>query len=256
MPVYRTTKDFHLGALRMQIQAGETLEFDGSVVRIRDRTESVPGFAAIIDAGLVELLEAGTAIARPVAPRRAAPIKPLPAHTDPDKKHKWESNGLGLSGQTCRTCGVTMQALGLTSNIQTDRSSLGYQYTDAYGVMIESLTELPCPVFVGHMGGAVAGTTHRVRKLTNRVETIDERVTRLEQENAALREQAGTRQAEALDLLRRLTAATEQLAVESRPALPDHGQIVDVFDFEEAEVVPVKTLEEEVDDLLADVPLD
>jgi hypothetical protein len=262
MPHYKATKDFDFGALRLRVQAGEVLEHDGTNIHLRGNSQPFAGLTALLDGGfIVPSTTTSTALVKPTAAPAPPPVQsagPVPAHTNPDKAHQWGSPDFGSTSKVCRVCGVELVSSGgITGNIQADRKNLKYQYRDAYGVFIESMHELPCPVFIGQLGGAVAGTTHRVRKLTNRVETIDERVARLEQENAALRELTEQRQVEALELLRRLTQATEQLAVEARPALPDHSQIIDAFDvIEEAEVVLVKSVEEEVDELLSGVPLD
>lgn len=253
MPTYKATKAFHFGALRAHVQAGETLEYDGfSVVVFRGRPVNVAGFEAIVDAGLVALADPGSALAvLSTPPVRVETPAPVPARENPDKAHVWGGGGFGDSGYTCTVCGVSMRATGLAGDLQVDRPSLGFRYTDAYGVTIDSLTELPCPVFIGQMGGAVAGTTHRVRKLSNKVETIEERVTRLEAENTRFREVTDHRQQEALALLQQLVAQTQSTV--DRPALPDHAQIIDAMSFDEVdpERIRIKALEEEADELLA-----
>ena len=123
-------------------------------------------------------------------------------------------------------------------NIDVGKPSVGFKYTDAYGVSIHSMKELPCPLFVGDFGGGIANNTHRARKLTGKVENIDQRVERLEQENLILHEQASRRQEVALDLLERLVDAAERLALLGDTELAPHllegqSEIIDAIVIEE-----------------------
>ena len=262
MPTYIATREFNFGAIRQTLKQGDTVDVSGDIVLFRGTQYKVPGVHGIIGAGILKEAGSDTAIVvaqNPQAmvlrapdsqpPPKAKPDKPAPAHLEPDKPHIWISDGLGINSNTCKVCGCTRTGGGLWGNIRADKPSMPYQYTDAYGVSIQSMHDLPCPLFIGDMGGAVAGTTHRVRKLKGqvehmdtRVETMDDRLNRLELENIFLREQSARRQEVALSLLGRLVAAAEQLpAGEARTLLlPDHGEIIDILEVEELEKVPVE----------------
>lgn len=242
MQTYRATKPFHLGALRTYVQANETLTYDGSVVRVRGLAQPVPGFESLVEAGLVVLADPATAM-QPVAAPTPTPPAPPPTPPNPDKAHVWEAE-FGSTRKTCRACGVTMSA-----DIRADRPSLKYRYTDVYGVTIESTTELPCPLFLGDLGGAVAGANLRARRLKIHVESIDDRVARLEAENARLRELTTQRQEEALALLRRLVSRAESLSPVEQPLLADTSQIFDAFDLPDQEPERVRiVLDQEVEE--------
>lgn len=242
MASYRATRDFHLGATRMTVAKDEFVEVTGGKVSLKGNTYNVPGIEGIIDAGLLTpfgTAPLGTAlttvprVSRPSPPPERV-VAPPKAHDNPDKPHRWEAALFGNGESTCKVCGVTQSGGPAMGNIQADRPSLKYKYTDAYGVSIESLTELPCPVFIGHMGGAVAGTTHRVRKLKGQVESIEERLARLEDENANLRIEVGHRQQMALMLLERLVLASEAATPEVRVRLlPDHGEVMEILSIPE-----------------------
>ena len=266
MKSYRVLRDVHIGALRKDFRAGDTLQVDarGTHALSRGAWTPVPGLSDLVRVGILAPTAEETSLVL-----SKGPPEPLakgsevmtyqgesfkttptpPAALNPDKPHVWGGADLfGRGERACRVCGVTCGSLNnpAAGDIQTDRPSFKYRYTDAYGVSIETMTELPCPVFVGQLGGAVAGTTHRVRKLTGKVEGIDERVTRLEEENQDLRVQASRRQEVALDLLSRLVSAAERLATlgdtEVTPSLlVDRGQIIDVLSspVPERELVPV-----------------
>jgi len=66
-------------------------------------------------------------------------------------------------------------------------SGLNYVYRDAGGKELVSMVPLPCPAFVGHTDGKVAEHSLRIRSVTGRVESIEERLNRLESENSELR---------------------------------------------------------------------
>jgi hypothetical protein len=172
------------------------------------------------------------------------------AALNPDKKHSWESELMGNGEKTCSVCGCSLNN---PMNIDVGKPSLGFKYTDAYGVSIHSMKELPCPLFVGDFGGGIATNTHRTRKLTGKVGSIDERVSMLERENTHLHEQAARRQEVALDLLERLVSAAERLAVlgdvELAPRLlPDKGDIIDAIIIEELPERELVVLNQEEED--------
>jgi hypothetical protein len=251
--LYRVEKDFHFGAIRASLKAGSTLESDGSMVRYRGVEYTSAGLALLVTAGFLSATEtrALPVLHEPAPAAKKVLAKPghftsvedkgggVHAHTQPDKQHIWEGSLYGNGSKTCTVCGVTLKN---PDNIQVDRKSLKFQYVDAYNVSIESLKELPCPTFVGNLGGGVATNTHRTRKLTGRVESIDERLARLEGENQALRDRADKRQEVALDLLARLVTATERLLelgdseVGAR-LLPDHSDIIDAIVIEPEKVL-------------------
>lgn len=228
--------------------------FEGEVT-IRHKTYKVAGLDGIIAAGLLEPLhppETTELVAlREQSPVRAQPLlppkpkeepKPEPAHKNPDKPHVWEDTLFGNGHSTCKVCGVTRSGGPGWGNIRADKKSMPYQYTDAYGNSMQSLNELPCPLFIGDTNGALAGNIHRVRKLRGqvegideRVETIDERLARLEQENDLLREQSARRQEVALRLLERIALAAESLPGNEirQLLLPDPREVIDVLEVEE-----------------------
>lgn len=105
-----------------------------------------------------------------------------PAARQPDWLNDGSLDG-GNGGRTCAVCGVTER----TRLIRADRKGMDYHYVDAYGVAMSSLVPLGCPTFLGDVAGAAAETKQRVRNLDAQHETMDARMTRLEQDNAYLR---------------------------------------------------------------------
>lgn len=260
MPVYRAMRDFHFGAIRTHLKVGDPVFYDSGVAQFKGRVYDVSsGFNTLVSSGFLSLDPEETALLPAVPQKRPMGEvvlalkevrkkveskereegRALPAHLNPEKEHIWES-GWGGGSQTCKTCGVTMES----EIIYADKRSLAYTYTDAYGVSIKTLKPLPCPVFVGDLGGGVAENTYRTRKLTGRVESIDERVERLESENAALMVRSERRQEVALDLLERLVRAAERLSAlgdnELGPKLlPDRSDIIDAIVVELPEKIRV-----------------
>lgn len=118
-----------------------------------------------------------------------------------DVQHQWDDVGGGGAGQqpgwlnsselvkTCRVCGVTMRA----DLIRADRRGMNFHYVDAFGTAMTSLVELSCPTFLGDVPGAVAETKGRVRNLDCQMETVHDRLDRLEKDNLYLREQLGAK---------------------------------------------------------------
>ena len=260
---YRATKDLHIGAIRSEIRAGDTVEFNGELVQLRGQSHRVPGFSELFRVGFFKQ-EDSSELTAPLSenpPQEPETLTFLgdsvkttptpPAHKNPEKPHVWESNLFGNSEKTCKVCGVTQR-----NPLDRDlgKPSLGFRYSDAYGVSINSMKELPCPVFVGDFGGAIASGTYRTRKLTGKVETIDERVTRLELENLELHARADKRQEVALDLLSRLVSAAERLVElgDSQVGLKllvDKSEIIDVLEFETVPPLTKFSLSGKIDDL-------
>lgn len=118
---------------------------------------------------------------------------PKPAKADPDRAHEWLSDPWSSSpSKTCRVCGVT-ERLDL---VRADRKGLKYNYVDAHGVTMSSMNELPCPLYIGDVGGTLADTKVRVRRLDGHLDQTDDRVAKLEKrleqlegDNADLRQQ-------------------------------------------------------------------
>ena len=267
MPHFRATRDFLLGGARQTLREGDVVECFENQVTINNKTFKVAGLEGIIAAGLLESLtppEVSSELvpATTMSPVRAQSLPPppkeevklVPAHKNPDKPHVWEDDFLGNGAATCKVCGVTRSGGKGWGNIRADKKSMPYQYTDAYGETMQSLNELPCPLFIGDTNGAVAGNIHRVRKLKGqvegideRVETIDERLARLEHENDLLREQSARRQEVALRLLERIALAAEQIPAENvrQLLLPDHGEIFDVLAIEVPGGTPERVLLQE-----------
>ena len=102
----------------------------------------------------------------------------------------WDSNG----SLQCAVCGV--QYFPNTKMVNKYKGKV-YYYMDAHNLTIISQKELPCPTFVGNVGGAVMDMKGKVKSVTNRVggvearvESTEERIAALEAENLLLRNQA------------------------------------------------------------------
>lgn len=259
MAVYRATKNFHFGAIRSALKVGDPVFYAEGVVQFRNRAHEMPsGFETLVSSGfltldpeetsllpdlpqkkpMAEVSAALKEIRKKVEKQERAEAKQLPAHLDPDKEHDWD--GKWGEGMVCRVCGVSIPQ----EIIYADKPSLGTTYIDAYGVTIRSIKPLPCPVFVGDLGGGVATNTHKTRKLTGKVESIEDRLEVLEVENVALMVRSERRQEVALDLLDRLVRAAERLSAlgDGANLLPDHSDIIDaiVVDLPEKVLLEVK----------------
>lgn len=149
------------------------------------------------------------------APKPQRPMKV------PFKEHDWMTDWGSSDGSlTCKVCGVTRK-----SNLfLADKTSFKYHYTDAYDVSIASAEALPCPLFIGQLGGSLAETKIKVRDQNLRlggveadVESIESRLDRLERENAELRIQVEAKQEINLDVL---TDWLKEMAASSRQGLP------------------------------------
>lgn len=142
----------------------------------------------------------------------------IPVWSEPPKEHMWGAFPGGRSspnspawlnggdghssgnGQVCGVCGVELVSSGgLTGSIQADQPGMPYMYRDAGGLLISSWVPLPCPIFIGNkpgnIGGAIMDGRVKIRGLSGemhevkwKVEGIEERIARLERENAILRE--------------------------------------------------------------------
>ena len=96
------------------------------------------------------------------------------------KPHVWQQDQWSSTVEmTCKVCGVTWDPM--------SKGTLNHEYVDAMGRRISSLVELPCPVFIGDTNGAVAETKYRVRMVKDKVESMEERLQRLEDENTNLK---------------------------------------------------------------------
>lgn len=139
------------------------------------------------------------------------PSKQLEGPAVPEfKEHDW-GGGKGRKGFTgaylsprntgessiqCRVCGVQY----FPNTSYPDRfSGPTYTYMDAHNVTIISQKALPCPTFVGNVGGAIMDMRGKVKTVTNRVggvetrmDSTEERLANLEAENLILRNQATT----------------------------------------------------------------
>jgi hypothetical protein len=207
---YRTVKELHVGAIRTTLQPGEVVEFDGNVALVRGQERSIPGLANIIGAGLLvpegqaEMVVAKTEptqIAIPIPLPRPPPEKKEVAADNPDKPHVWEADLFANGQTTCKVCGVTRTGGSGWGNIQVDKPSMPWQYTDAYNNTIMSLHELPCPTFIGQTNGAVMGVKVDVRRIKgtvsghgSRLDSVEDRMAYMEAENVALREELERRQ--------------------------------------------------------------
>ncbi len=235
---YQALKGFSCGQLRCEIERAQTLEWNGTLARYQGQTTPFKGFEDLVLAGFLRRVDPQD---DQPPPEEDPPQNLLVESGTPprDKAHEWEYDLFSSGEKTCKVCGVSMQG---EMNNFIDKKSMKYVYRDAYGVTISSLTELPCPLFVGDLGGGVANNTYRGRKLEGRVQDLDgdlqemrERMKRLEDENALLARQAARRQELALDLMARLATAAERLAELGDPhsgsrLLSDQGEILDAVD--------------------------
>lgn len=118
------------------------------------------------------------------------PAPPGAQEPTEEKAHVWEGGWSSDGSMSCKVCGVTLRP----NVIMAGNSGLNYHYTDAFNKQISSLVPLSCPVFIGDTNGAVAEVKERSRKLKGqvtvvegRVDSVEERLARLERENEALR---------------------------------------------------------------------
>lgn len=102
----------------------------------------------------------------------------------PGQQPGWLNTG-GRAIRTCKVCGVTER----NDLIRTDRKGMGHHYVDVYGVAMTSVVELFCPTFIGDTNGTLGEAKQRVRGLDIKMETVEARLDRLEQDNQYLREQ-------------------------------------------------------------------
>jgi len=211
MKTYRATTKFHLGQIRQDVQKGDVVVYDGRNARIQGTWHEMPMVGRAIIAGWLEpaedivLPEHEMAVSAKTAPVAAYEPEPLPppkpepiqAWKDPTKPHVWEADLYsGTSRKTCKICGVTVEGGPGWGNIDVGKKGLLYTYTDVYNVSIQSMKQLSCPVFIGQTGGAIAEVKENVRhiqhdafQISNRMDSAEERVARLEGEIASLRQQ-------------------------------------------------------------------
>lgn len=97
----------------------------------------------------------------------------------------WLNDGSLGGGAVCKVCGVSVR----TDLVRADRKGMKYHYVDAYGIALTSMVELFCPTFLGDVPGAVGEAKQRVRHLDVQMETVHDRLDRLEADNQYLREQ-------------------------------------------------------------------
>lgn len=218
---YRVTKDLSLGQIRRVFQVGETIEFNGSMTRINGVEHRISTIDLIINnKWLVPVYEeTAITIAAPQLPavviekpvEKTEPLVRIPFASKEakeadgvrpvaNKPHVWSGGGVGdwlnsEDGPVCKVCGVTK----LTNLIRADRTrgdgKQQHLYRDATGNLLTSLEELSCPTYIGDPGSAAALAKEHVRRVRGRVdeidgklETVDDRLTRLEEDNEFLRQ--------------------------------------------------------------------
>lgn len=190
----------------------------------------------------------------------------------PSQQHVWGGGGSNApdwlnnldGGRTCRVCGVTERVDLIRADRKRADGSQQIHYTDAHGNNIVSFEELACPTYLGDPGSAAAYAKDQVRKVRGRVddvedqlETVDERLARLESDNDFFRQRLleqpvldATMVAEALLLIASgRVGGKNVLAERVRALLPDYGEIVPdilrpVLDAEIVEAVPVKAADD------------
>lgn len=90
-------------------------------------------------------------------------------------------------GRVCAVCGVQES----TGSVVMPGMAKGmaYVYRDATNKEIVSGIPLGCPTFVGHVNGSIGEAKQRIRGLDVQMETVHDRLDRLEADNLYLREQ-------------------------------------------------------------------
>jgi len=201
----------------------------------------------------------------PVGPRVHTHVEPFKEHdwngdrarggSDPNAP-SWLNDFDTGSGRICAVCGV-MELTGKT--IRADQAGWKYLYKDAWGNEVRSPEPLPCPLFIGQTNGAVMDGRVKTRVLTGRmngvegrVESIEERLDRLEVENVALKQRLEEATVE-LDADRVIEWLAEQVRQRARSApalapgapaaLPEPVEdLIDVLGIQspERETVPVR----------------
>jgi len=181
---------FHCGELRSKVEEGERILLEEKTAQALEAAGFVEltGMLALDRPAVRDLTPKSVRVGDSLQDKGVG----IPTHLHPNKEHVWEDQFLGNGEKTCTRCGVTM---GNPMSINVTKKSLTYTYTDAYGVKISSLKELPCPLFVGDYGGGIANNTHRTRVLrkdvngvSGEVEALRERMRLLEARNLALEE--------------------------------------------------------------------
>jgi hypothetical protein len=116
--------------------------------------------------------QSGRNMGRPISDvKEDRPWKPA------GREHDWGpwEQFVNTPSRSCRVCGV----------YQEGRNT----YKDVHGRTIWSTEALACPTFIGDVNGAIAETKEKVRGILDSMETIEQRVTRLEAENVELKAQ-------------------------------------------------------------------
>lgn len=210
---YRATRTFHIGQIRSDIAKDTVVWVKGLTLQINGTEHHVEMLPKILVAGWLAPTEVQPQL--PVQYEEPSPQEPnttIPfaskeaAKVDgqkvaPLRQHVWESGWLnGDDGPTCKVCGVTLLTQVIRADRQRGNGSQQYHYRDALNNLVTSPTELSCPVFLGDPGSAaiqtkevVRNVKHQVEGIDIRVESVEERLGRLEAENELLQQQLAAR---------------------------------------------------------------
>lgn len=277
MRLYRATRTFNIGDIRQEIPRGEIVQVepDGVGCFIRGKHYRVQLLGSMISGGFLAKVDEDEAqlpaVRTPLLPTVGAPV-PKPEELNAqggkipfaspeakvasgirpvaNKPHVWDSadwlNSMG--GVTCKVCGVTKVSDVIRADRMRGDGTQQHHYRDAHGNNITSFEELSCPTYLGDPGSAAALAKEHVRRVRGRVddvevrvETIEERLTRLESENVVLRDMLADQDALAEIVLAKLV---ERKALPPPPPIePEIEPAVEVVrvDVEIDESKPTRT---------------
>lgn len=222
---YRATRSINLGQIREDLRPGDIIDFDGVLTRVRGKEHRIANTGVLIMSGWLvpadaPLVPVMTPPPPPPAPAPSGPAKPEERHPvlasmSPEAKeadgkrpkanqqHVWGGgpnspdwlNSLDSGGRTCRVCGVTENPSLIRADRMRGNGKQQFHYVDAHGNAITSFEELSCPTYLGDPGSAAAIAKEHVRRVRGRVdeidgklETVDDRLDKLEADNEFLRQ--------------------------------------------------------------------
>lgn len=168
-----------------------------------------------------------------------------PKRADGFRPHKWSSDWSSDGSSTCSVCGLSSYP----NTIDVDKIGQGTRYVDAHRVEIYLKDEPSCPTYIGSLGGATWTTKEKVQKVEGRVESVEERLDRLEAENEAMRMAMAQRPIVDAEVLVGILRQIADLARQQSPRglLETERVIIDIGEFEIVERELVFATEETED---------